>query len=532
MTSSEPPDQTPAQAPPPPPQDPAEAEVEQSQVLAQGHLHPGILLLRAATALKNALLPLVIAWVLSGSDRTTAVILLGFGLFSVAMTMAHALIRYLTFRYWLTTEELITQEGIFNRQERRIPVNRIQDLSFEQTIVRRIFGLVVVTVETASGEGAEARLDSLGLGPAGGLREALQWIRSSQPDSAAPAAEGADAEESARSGDDERELFRVRARDLCLRGLTDNRAGAVLIGIFLLFQYADELGASKQYQDLLEKVWDWAQGLDFSLQVLLVFGLAVGVLLSGWAVSMAASFLLFHDFRLIRRGDVFQRRYGLLTTRARSLPQKKIQRVLIEQNLLRRIFSLAVVRADSAGSGANQSEELKGGLDVVAPMTQLHIARQLVPQLLPGFDEAAMRWRRVSRRLVARMTWMGVVAAIVGMAVGIPLVGPWMLLMLVLIPYQYICGRLLYHNLAFAHIKGHFAMRWGMLGRYRAMIPLRKVQAVALRASPLDRAFGLASIVVFVAGAAPTMLQHLGLDEARQLERDLAAAARRARFVW
>ena len=144
------------------------APAEKPRRLAGGHLHPGILFLRFLFALKQVILPLILA--IFSQDPS-------FKAFFVAMTavaflapMMHSLVRYLTFQYVLTTEELITTEGILHRRERRIPVNRIQDLSFEQSLVRRFVGLVVVTVETASGEGGEARLDSLGLRNAAHLR--------------------------------------------------------------------------------------------------------------------------------------------------------------------------------------------------------------------------------------------------------------------------------------------------------------------------------------------------------------------------
>ena len=133
----------------------------QAPVLAQGYLHPGILFLRLVTAIRGTIIPILVAVFLMEGGFQIGII--AFSIFVMVMNMAYSLIRFVTFRYWLTTEELITTEGIFNRQERRIPVNRVQDLSFEQTLVRRFFGLVVVTVETASGEGAEARLESLGL---------------------------------------------------------------------------------------------------------------------------------------------------------------------------------------------------------------------------------------------------------------------------------------------------------------------------------------------------------------------------------
>lgn len=517
-------------APPGPPAGgPPAPGAGQIQVLAQGHLHPGILFLRLAMALRSTIIPFLIAFFVV--EGTASYAMAGIAIFLLVMSMAYSLIRFVTFRYWLTTEELITTEGIFNRQERRIPVNRIQDLSFEQTLVRRFFGLVVVTVETASGEGAEARLDSLGLRPAAQLREAMQYIRSQLP--ALSAAGAAVPGRVAQAGvPDEQVLFRVRALDLTLRGLTDNRAGAMIIGLFVLAEQADQFGAFSFLEDAFDQGLESLENLEMTMMVVVVtMGLLMVVVL-GWVVSIAASFLLFHGFTLVQRGEVFQRRYGLLTTRVRSLPKKKIQRVLMEQNLLRRLFRLVVVRADSAGSGANQKEELKGGLDVVAPLTRLATGRMLVPYLLPGMYAQNLQWMRVSGKVITRLFAEGMVLALIAVGIGLPTVGQLSLLAILLPIFMLFTGVLVYHNLGYAHVQGHFAMRWGLLGRYRAFIPLHKVQAVALRAGPWDRLFGLARLVVYVAGAAPTTLQHLTRADAVRLQRALATTAAHSRFVW
>ncbi|MCA8957359.1 MAG: PH domain-containing protein [Planctomycetes bacterium] len=502
---------------------------DQPVLLAHGYLHPGILFLRLAAALRSSVIPMVVGlFVVEGGVRW---VVIGVAVFFLVMNMAYVLIRFITFRYWLTTDELVTTEGIFNRQERRIPVNRIQDLSFEQSIVRRLFGLVVVTVETAAGEGAEAKLDSLGLAPAAQLREALQYLRATGSSGRTVTAGGV-AHPDPAAWSEEEVVLRVRAVDLTMRGLTDNRAGAILIFVFVLIEQAQELGVVTRAKDVVDAWVERFSQLDVAHTALVAAVALVVVVVLGWVVSIAASFLLFFGFTLTRRGEVFQRRYGLLTTRVRSLPQRKIQRVLIEQNLLRRMLRVAVVRADSAGSGANQQEEVKGGLDVVAPLTPLNTARLLVPHLLPGMDPTAVPWQRVSGKVVGRLFAEGFAGMVVVMAVGLPTIGVVALASIVLPVLMLLAGVLIYHNLGYAHADGHFAMRWGVLGRYRAFIPLRKVQAVALRASPWDRAFGLARLVVYVAGAAPTTLQHLTRSDAVRLQRELAHTAARARFVW
>lgn len=516
MTSFEP--ELPPADVPPPEGVPAAPEAEPeptppARVIAGGHLHPGMLFLRLLDGLRGAVVPVAIALV------TGQYWLIYASAIYFVFALAYALARYLTFQYVLTEEELITTEGILHRQERRIPVNRIQDLNFESTLIRRIFGLVVVSVETASAQGSEARLDSLSRARAEHLREALYHTR---------AARGLQAD-AAEEQPQEHLLFRSDGGELFLLGLTNNRIGVILAAMFGVYELALELGLA---ETVGVAITAWVASLPRMLAAVIVLSILFLALLGGWAVSIAASFLMFWGFQLTIRDDIFQRRYGLITTRAASLPRRKIQRVLLEQTFLRRITKLTVVRADSAGSGMDPREEVRGGRDVVVPLTDVRRSEALVPVLLPGFPRDPLSFTRVSPRVVTRIFLKGVVWTALALGVGLPMVGPVALLALVFLPVAWAIGVLSYHNLGYAEIAEHFGLRWGILGRYRAMLPLRKVQGVVFRASPIDRLLKLGQLTVYVAGGSPTTLRYLPRSEARELQARLARQAAASRFVW
>ncbi len=496
-------------------------------VLARGHLDPLVLGLRFLDGLRGSILPVIL-----GLATGEYWLLVAAGVFFV-LSMLHALVRYVTFEYRLTTDELITREGILERRERRIPQNRIQDLSFEATLLRRMLGLVVVSVETASGQGAEARLDSLSRRDGEQLREALLAVRTSRDGSTSGT--GMDVAHAAvpvPAPPEELLLWRAGAGELSLLGLTNNRVGAILIGLFAAYELASEVGFAQQAQGLVGSMIDRLAAMQWVVATALVLAACLGALLGGWALSVAGSFMMFHDFRLTLRADVLLRRYGLFTTRTQALPRRKVQRVLLEQTWLRRWLGLVVLRADSAGSGMNPREETRGGLDIVAPLATRAVAEGLVPFVLPGVEPAQLVWQGVSSRVVHRHAAFWTVVGIVAAGVAAPFVG-WLAAFAVLCPlFGLAIGILLYHNLAYARIDGHVAMRFGLLGRTRALVPLRKVQAVAVRAGPIDRLFGLATVTVYVAGGSPTQLSNLVADDARALAYDLARHAAASRFVW
>ncbi|MGE3171074.1 MAG: PH domain-containing protein [Planctomycetota bacterium] len=480
-------------------------------MLLQGNLHPAVLILRLIDGLRQALFPLLFGVVVDRWFLVLAALLF-------LLTLGTGLARYLTFQYVLTDVELVTREGILNRQERRIPIDRVQDLGFESSILRRFLGLAVVRVETASGQGVEAQLDSLGRAEAEHLREVLLARRSREPAVAgaprAPLAPEA-----------EWRLHATPSAMLLLRGLTDLRLGAILVAGFGALELADQLGALAAIQgagvDFYRWLSQWSLGIAAAVLVLLV----MVVLAFSLAASAVGNLMVFHGFVLSLRADSLLCRYGLLTTRQKTLPRVRVQRVRIEQTWLRRLVGIAVVRADSAGSGRGTGDEAPGGYDVVMPMAPLPEIEPRLPALLPGLDDAAEPPRRASRLLVARVFLKGAVWVLLACAVLVPIAGPWGFLVLMLLPLPWLFGRLLWHNLAWALWQRHLYLRWGMLGRYQVLLPTAKVQAVAVHRSPLQRPLGLCDLSVFVAGGPPTRIPDLAWADAAPLMRALAARA-------
>lgn len=521
MTSSEP--MPPAGAGPAPQQ----AEPPPKPVLAQGHLHPAILFLRLWEGFRRMAFFLVLGLLV---DRLFLLV----ALVPFLLQMVYGLAAYLTVQYVLTADELVVREGILHRQERRIPVDRIQDLAFESTLLRRMLGLVVVRVETASGKGSEAQLDSLGRVGAAQLREVLLQARVARGlRRTAGAGDGEDAAAAPAPPVEEHLVYAATPGELLLRGLTDLRASAVFVTAFAALELADQFGFVGRLQGLAGSVVDWLGRLPPVAITALLLALAVGVLAVGATMAVAGNVVRFWGFQMSLREDVLLRRYGLLTTRQKTLPRLRIQRVTLEMTWLRRPFGLCAVRADSASSGFSESEDQKTGWDLVVPLTRRPQADALLPVLLPGLDPSAIGWRAVSPRLVERMTLEGTVAAVLLAVPGWFWVGPWALLALLLVPLLWAVAQLVWRNFAWATPAGFLCLRRGILGRYLAFIPLHKVQSVMLAAGPLDRLFGLAELTVHVAGGSPTTLSNLTRGDAEALRELVArAAADAARRDW
>lgn len=496
-------------------------------ILARGHLHPAILLLRLVDALRQAIVPIAFGVLL---ERWFLVL----GIVLFVANLGYAVARYLTLEYTLTADELRIREGLLQRQERRIPLDRIQDLGFESTLLRRALGLSVVLVETASGRGVEARLDALGRADADHLRDVLLEARHAITMAATAAPTGApiDGEPVAaaapRAPTPEWLIHRSTAGELLLRGMTDLRLSAFVVTGFALLQFADQIGLAVQLRGAAQGFREWLLHFPPLVVAAALLGMLAVILAFGVATATIGNLVHFHGFTLVLRDEVLQRRFGLLTKRAKTLPRARIQRVTVEQPWLRRLLGLAVVKADSAGGSRGEGEDTTGGWDVVVPLARLQTVEALLPALLPGIEGEHFVWQRGAARLVVRTAMQGVLLTALVVPVLWRAVGSWALLGLGFAPFFVLLGILIWRSLGWSLGHDFLALRHGVVGRYGAYVPTAKVQAVVVRRGPLALLLGLADLTVYVAGGSPTRLPDLLHEDARRLQALIAARAAQA----
>ncbi len=96
-------------------------------------------------------------------DRWSSSWDLGVKLVIVAAWVVLALIPFLRWRYTmfvLTTDRLITRHGIIAKHSKEIPLERINDVAFNQRVLERIFGAGDLMIESA-GETGQTRITNV-----------------------------------------------------------------------------------------------------------------------------------------------------------------------------------------------------------------------------------------------------------------------------------------------------------------------------------------------------------------------------------
>jgi putative membrane protein len=456
----------------------------------------------------------------------------------VASTIVTSLARYFSFSYRIEGNELITQQGILERKQRSIPLERIQEIRVEQGVLHRVFDVVDAKIETGGGEGAEASLSVLSRSEVERLRQAVferaDKIR-------AESAKGA-VEDRVAAAPELAVIQRLGLKDLLLIGLTTNYLISTLMLAGALWNLADNFIQESFYKSAGEILYRESSRF-FRRDAAAVVALAgaLAVILIGLIVSIVVAIVRFYGFTLSLSGEDLHRRYGLLTRRSSSLPRRRIQVLKIEEKLFRRLFGLATLRVDTSGS-QRDNEDDDSGRDVVLPITRRGAVDPLITIFFPDYDAISTagaegaEWRRVSRLAIMRGAIKGAIGC--ALVAAILFVVHWRIAALwplALIPLIYFISVANYRNLGYALSKRYFCARRGWAGRATHIVPINKIQAVEVHQSPLDRRLGLATLSVDTAGQAYTgggpEINNLPIDEAREIASALAHRASATRYV-
>lgn len=442
------------------------------------------------------------------------------------ISLLAAWFQWLRFRFVVGDDEVVIESGVFSRQHRTIPFDRIQDVSIEQGLVSRALGIAKVGFETgAGGKENDASLDAIALDAAQALRSTIRAHRSSPV--AVPVANG-DAAEVAPATDD-RLLFAMGPRRLLVAGLF-NFSLAALAVVGAAMQFFDNL---LPFDFNVFNPMDWIDiAEDYGLDRWLLahrwvagIGAALSLLLIGFASGIATMVFANWDFRLTREPRALRRTRGLTTRTDVAVPVKRVQAAILVTGWFRRRFGWHELRLQSLASDGEKERDHQ-----VVPFGKLQEIDPVLEEVAIGRPGAGAAWQR-SHGVVALGGLIGAASAAAGGLVAVALGQPlgW---------FGPVAGLLIGAGSLF----GARFHRWADLGEQvvirrgwwkpkLTLLPHASVQSIDLKTDFILRPLGLATLVFGVPGGsslATHEIPAIPLAAARDLRvRILAARARR-----
>lgn len=446
----------------------------------------------------QGLLPLGAVFLTAGENRWFVIGLIAAGV--VVLLLAGAVLSYLKFRFRLSGDTFLIQKGVFRRKRLSLTYDRIQNVAFKQPIYFRPFHLVVLGIESAGSSGEEVSLGGIPRKLAEEIRASIFEKRTSSPanNDAEKANEDIDAVGTASA--DSEEIIHQPISELVRYGLSNNN-------IWVFAGLAAAAMAQLDWEDYIIVVDAReiaAEISNYGIATAIFFALLsfVALITALLSVSALGSIITYYDYHLTRTDGRFHRTKGLFERQETSLPERKVQSLIIKQpwpaRLLKR-FHLHLRQVgfdnwDGQNPGAGQSKFL-------VPSVTNCFATDFSKILYPNFNWTELELKPIDPIFVRKMVlWVMLPIAMLP-AISISFVAGPMALAILAIPFLLSPGVMLRRaRYGYATDGVHGIVRSGFVGHKLTIFPFYKVQTVQLWQSPGQRQRGLATLSIKLAG--------------------------------
>lgn len=415
-------------------------------------------------------------------------------------------LRWRAFTYRVNSHRLVIDKGILTRHHVVVPFDRVQQVDINRRFTALLLGLAAVRIDTA-GMGGHTSVQLRYLDPqaANGLRA---FILSHRDERRADAqSRGADpAGAVVLPAPPEQTLVTLGPKRLVVASLTHH---SLLVALPVLLGLAVWIAAviSLLSDQPVHAAFAGFGGVVLaSLTIILVVQSVIGTVVRHWG------------FTLSHTGDDLHLRFGLTDQRHLTVPRRRIQRVEVIDNPLRRALGLVTVHLHSAASLSGAGPGRAGTRFEIPVLRRAELAIVL-PLIIgdPHFHIPGLTPRPTAARHRAMLRRVGLLA----LAVSVPAIAArpagFALVPLVLLGVPW--GAAAHRRAGHARTPAVAVVGHGVLQHRVVLIPRHRLQSARTSASPFQRRVHLRTIHLDVARAvrAPSLFD---MDE------DVAAAWR------
>ena len=405
-------------------------------------------------------------------------IVIGFSL----LALLAGVLRFYFFRFHILNNELIVKKGWLKKETLTIPLQKIQTVHIEQSILHEVLNIVKISIDTAGSTKTEVAIDALRRPMAEALRSQLLEEGKDPAHDQATEAPGTP-------------LIKLSGKDLLRLSLSANHLEA----FFILLSFG--LGTWDNLRNISDRAVSDAEGLVRTGTTLLWLFFVPALLLTVFVISTARIVFRFFDFTVFGSAAGYRIRSGLTNVKERTVVFRKIQYVSWHANWIRRLMRLWILEYHVSGSD-EQKRALKVQVPVTNPAYVPVLAENYAPLPHPeGREAVRVHPSYIYRRLL--MIGLFPTAALLGIFWP-----QWGERALVFCAYPLLIALYLWlyqRKFRLWAFREELLIRRGFLGEEFILLQWYKLQSVVLKQSLYERRHHLATVVLHTASGRLTV---------------------------
>jgi putative membrane protein len=312
----------------------------------------GVVLMFADTIQQTAraLWPILIVWILR-IDEMNKIYLLATAIAVFVLVSIIAYLKYRNFTFFLDeeNEEFIVNTGIINKSRLAIPLDKIQQVNINQSLIQKFIGVHELQVDTAGSSEKEVSIKAITHELASELKTRLLEgsKNSTKQVLEADSAKTLNQEEST-------PFIKISLASLFKTGITSNyaRSFALLFAFFItVFQYVEDFVEATGYEDDPFDTINTELVLKFF--VLIILFIVVLTLL----VNLSRTILKYYNYQITKQQNGLLLSFGLLNTRNTIIKPERVQSVIVGGNFFQKKMNINDLKVRQASHLQTTSKE-------------------------------------------------------------------------------------------------------------------------------------------------------------------------------
>lgn len=399
---------------------------------------------------------------------------------SILILLIHInrLINFFIFRIYVHGSELIVTGGLLSKTKTIVPINRVQSVHLIENYLHKLTGTCAMKIETAGTDKTEIEIEAINKEKALALKDQLQ---------------NATVEPNEENSQTQLQIMGIRFRDVLRLAISENHIKTFLIILAFAYSRLEDVKQMFGYDasDMLDEQVNQAEFSNSNILTLFIIGLAVTLL-----VSFVRVLLRYHEMTIIANAKGFQMEWGFLQTQQKMLIQNKVQLISWNNNFIRKILGIKILRFFMTGEDMNKTKQ-----HIQLPVMQSSLLYQLVSPYQSVWPSSNEIRNSVHHSYGWRNTLLFILPITIVSSVAIYFWEPWYIVYpLTALIYLAISNWLKYRKFTFWYNKHSIQIQKGIWGEENVLLNFNKIQHVMVKTSPFLRRKKLATLELHTAG--------------------------------
>lgn len=411
-------------------------------------------------------------------------LIIGGGL--VLFILIKTLLDYWFMKFSIHRGQLLVRKGLFTKKIVTIPLERIQAVHLEQSLLHSLTRTYKVLIDTAGTDEEELKIYAIAAEDATALRHIL--LNAMQPAADMPK------DTNVSTGGNYQTVSKLKVGGLLKLSLSANHLETMAIIVFFVIGKYEDIKPLINKIPLLKELESYSDTVQFTWTV--IASLAIISLLITMVISIVRTFLRFYDYTVRKDGKGFHIRWGLLQIKQKMIPFNKIQMVSWRSNFIRRLIGLGLLHLKVAGQREDKLK-LRLELPITSP-EQVATIIQTYQSSLPG--QAAGEACQIHHTYILQRAFLVMLPALLILTMGFYFIWQWnSLWILIWWPISIVRDGWYWKNFRFWVSNEGLQRYASTFGKNEMLLNWNNIQYVQLRQSLFQKKRGLSTLLLHTA---------------------------------